>query len=97
MTVTQVIKTKFSNHIQVRSTKFKPKLEYYAQLDRTTVSNIVNQALEQYIKRREKNNQPFNPLAHWQGKGVNQNQEFEKLTQYLEENKTLINRDYDFN
>lgn len=99
MTVTQVIKTKSSNHIQVRSTKYKPKLEYYAMLDRTSVSSIVNQALEQYIASREKNSKPSNPLAHWKGcgQGANGTQEFTKLTQYLLENKTLTNREYDFN
>ena len=98
MNVIQTTKNRQSNHIQVRSTGFKPKLAYYANLDRTTISNIVNQALEQYIANREKNSKPRNPLAHWEGCGQSnaEKDEFEKLTQYLQDNKTVANREYDF-
>ncbi|MEI2580366.1 hypothetical protein [Scytonema sp. PRP1] len=98
MSVIQFIKTKASNNIQVRSTKLKPKLVYYAQLDNTTISHIVNQALEQYIASRDKTTQSSNPLAHWKGYGQSEKskEEFEKLTQYLEENKTVASREYEF-
>jgi hypothetical protein len=97
MNVVQKIKTKSSNSIQVRSTKLKPKLAYYASLDKTTISSIVNQALEQYILSRETTGKPNNPLAHWKGYGKlskNKN-EFDELTQYLKDNKT-VSREYDF-